>query len=406
MLAGQPANRTAIVTLRKELVNRLPAESKVLASKGIIVPMADVSVVSSSSFHVLETWWQDFSQWWLTGLRETIPARWFGWINGEPLPRLLIRRDCNLAVCSLALPAGMVETRLPLVRLGETLGGWLAERGLTREQVTVGPVLKSDLFFRRDLSVPKAALGAMPKILDQEVLRRTPFELSDIWHAAIPAKGGADDILAMCHWIIRKDRAEKALVELGLAASDVDFLATTGANGDVVPVIAFRATSHEDPPWARRAVKLLAGAGLGLAVFGLVAFEWCQSSRATDIEISLAEARQGARGGAEGINPEARLFAMKADVGILEIWDELSRILPDNTFLTETRIADGKVMVSGFSTDAARLVRIIDESPLFSQATLAAAITPDATEHKDRFSISFMVRSGRTVRGSLRSTGS
>ena len=85
---------------------------------------------------------------------------------------------------------------------------------------------------------------------------------------------------------------------------------------------------------------------------------------------------------------------MKADVGILEIWDELSRVLPDNTFLTETRIADGKVTVSGFSADAARLVRVIDQSPLFSGATLATAITPDATEHKDRFSITFKVRGG------------
>jgi general secretion pathway protein L len=91
---------------------------------------------------------------------------------------------------------------------------------------------------------------------------------------------------------------------------------------------------------------------------------------------------------------------MKADAGVLEIWDELSRVLPDHTFLTETRIADGRVTLSGFSADAARLVRIIDQSPLFSGATLAAAITPDATEHKDRFSITFKVRGGRTVRPS------
>jgi general secretion pathway protein L len=91
---------------------------------------------------------------------------------------------------------------------------------------------------------------------------------------------------------------------------------------------------------------------------------------------------------------------MKADVGILEIWDELSRVLPDHTFLTETRIADGRVTLSGFSADAARLVRIIDQSPLFTGAALAAAITPDATEHKDRFSISFKVRGGRTMRPS------
>ena len=79
------------------------------------------------------------------------------------------------------------------------------------------------------------------------------------------------------------------------------------------------------------------------------------------------------------------------------MWDELSRILPDHTFLTETRIADGTVTLSGFSADAARLVRIIDQSPLFSGATLTSAITPDANERKDRFSIVFKLRGARAA---------
>jgi general secretion pathway protein L len=235
------------------------------------------------------------------------------------------------------------------------------------------------------------------------VLRRTPFDLSDIWHAAIaPAEGDAA-ILNMCHWIIRKDRAEAALAELGLGMNDIDFLATPD-NAEVVPVISFRATADEDPPWAMRAVRLLFVAALATIILGSVIFEWTQSSVATSIETSLAEIRHDTHGGDDGSTPAARLFAMKAEVGILEVWDELSRILPDHTFLNEVRIADGKVAVSGFSSEAAHLVRIIDHSPLFSDAVLAAAITPDATEHKDRFSISFKVRGGR-IEGSAGSRG-
>jgi general secretion pathway protein L len=140
---------------------------------------------------------------------------------------------------------------------------------------------------------------------------------------------------------------------------------------------------------------------LGVFLLGLATFEWCQSSAATGVETSLDEAREAALGGGRGgFNQAASLFAMKADVGLLEVWDELSRVLPDHTFLTETRIANGKVTVSGFSSDAARLVRLIDQSPLFTGATLAAGITPDATEHKDRFSIVFKVRDGRLMRPS------
>ncbi|MDB5639689.1 MAG: hypothetical protein JWP51_4597 [Bradyrhizobium sp.] len=363
--------------------------------------MADISVARSDGFHVLAAWCQGFSRWWLSELRETVPSDWLSWVDGDAMPRLLIWRDRDLVVCRLASAAGPIETRLPLHRFGvAAIKDWLAECGLRRQQVIVGPVIGRDLFFLRNLSVPKAALAALPKILDQEVLRRTPLQLSDIWHAAIPAADKTTDVLAMCHWIIRKDRAEAAIAELGLTAGDVDFLAASDANGELLPVIHFRATNHEDPPWARRAVKLLAMAGLGVVMCGLVAFEWSQANVATGIEASLVAAREGAQGGRGGLNQTARLFAMKADVGILEIWDELSRVLPDHTFLTETRIADGRVTLSGFSANAARLVRIIDQSPLFAGATLAAAITPDATEHKDRFSISLKVRGGRTVRPS------
>lgn len=358
--------------------------------------MADVSVARSDGFHIIAARWQDFARWWLSELRQTVPSEWLSWIDGDAMPRLLIWRDGDAVACRLLLIAGPVETRLPLHQFGPAaLDAWLAECGLRREKVVLGPVIGRDLFFLRDLSIPKAALAALPKILDQEVLRRTPFQLSEIWHAAIPAADGATDILAMCHWIIRKDRAEAALAELGLATTDIDFLAASDADGELVPVIHFRATRQEDPPWARRAIKLLAAAGLGAVLLGLVAFEWTQASVAAGIEAALVEAREGARDGHSGFSQAARLFAMKADVGVLAIWDELSRVLPDDTFLTETRIEDGRVTLSGFSADAARLVRIIDQSPLFSGPSLASAITPDATEHKDRFSISFRLRGAR-----------
>jgi len=189
-----------------------------------------------------------------------------------------------------------------------------------------------------------------------------------------------------------------ALSELGLTSRDVDCLAVGGADGGTVPVITFRAKSDEDPPWALGAVRLLAAAALGTVLLGLIVFEWSQASVAGQIETALVEARRGAQSGRDGIDPAARLFAMKAEVGVLGVWDELSRILPDHTFLTETRLADGKVTLSGFSADAARLVRIIDQSPMFSGATLAAAITPDANERKDRFSITFKLRGARAVR--------
>ncbi|MCK1643016.1 PilN domain-containing protein [Bradyrhizobium sp. 157] len=368
------------------------------------MPVADLPAARAGGLHVLTAWGRSFAQWWLSGLRDAIPARWREWAEGEARPIATLWRDGNSITCRLMSAAGPAEIRIPCPQFDTAaLEQWLTEQGVSREATMVAPVISRELFFRRELSVPKAAFGALPRILDQDIVRRTPFQLSDIWHAATAVGEESNGVVPMCHWIIRRDRAEAALSELGLTSRDVDCLAVADAGGEALPVITFRAASDEDPAWALRAVRLLAVAAFGAVLLGLVVFEWRQASVAAAVETALSEARQSAQSGRDGMDPAARLFAMKAEPGILAVWDELSRILPDHTFLTETRIADGTVTLSGFSADAARLVRLIDQSPLFSGATLTSAITPDANERKERFSIAFKLRGARSARPSARS---
>jgi general secretion pathway protein L len=361
------------------------------------MPVADLPA-RAGGLHVFTTWGKGFAQWWLSGLREAAPARWREWAEGKARPQVTLWRDGDSITCRLVAAAGPAETRIPISYFNATaLEQWLTGQGASRDATTVAPVISRELFFLRELSVPRAAVGALPKILDQDIMRRTPFQISDIWHAATAMGQESDGVVPMCHWIIRRDRAEAALSEIGLTSRDVDCLAVVDADCEAFPVITFRTVSDEDPAWALRAVRLLAIAALGAVLLGLAVFEWRQASVAATLETALVEARQSAQNGRDGLDPAARLFAMKARTGILAVWDELSRILPDHTFLTETRIADGTVTLSGFSADAARLVRIIDQSPQFSGATLTSAITPDANEHKDRFSIVFKLRGARAA---------
>jgi general secretion pathway protein L len=349
---------------------------------------------------LLTTRWRSFSAWWLAGFFEVVPHGWLGWLNGHAVPRLLIRREGDFVVCEIQSAAVTAVTNIPLQRFGTpALDAWLVDCNLLRSQIRLGVKIDRKLFFVRDLKLPLAAKPALPRILDQEVLRRTPFQPAEILHSATIKSVASAEILSLHHWIVRKDRAERALTEFKLQLHDIDFLATSDAGDESAAVIWLSGANHEDPPWARRMTKMLAVAALGAVALGGFAFERCQSSAANAIEIALGEAREKALGG-DGhgsFNQTAQLFAMKDNASILEVWNELSRILPDHTFLTEARFVNGDIAISGLSADAARLVRLIDDSPLFTGATLAAGITPDAAEHKDRFSIKFKVRDGRSI---------
>jgi len=65
----------------------------------------------------------------------------------------------------------------------------------------------------------------------------------------------------------------------------------------------------------------------------------------------------------------------------------LSKIIPDNTYLTEMRIEDNKLRLSGVSLDAPALIRLIEQSRHFSRATFFAPTTRSTSDPGDRFNI-------------------
>lgn len=65
----------------------------------------------------------------------------------------------------------------------------------------------------------------------------------------------------------------------------------------------------------------------------------------------------------------------------------LSQILPDNTYVTELRVEGDKLRLTGVTHDAPRLIRLIERTRHFSQATFFAPITRSPTDGGDRFNI-------------------
>lgn len=328
------------------------------------------------------------AQLWLQEARATVPQAWLARFG--PLARSVLTLSLkDEAVCG-SLEGGPVAADVvwPLREASvASVVEWLKAHQLSRDDVTLQVALEAGTFLNRKMLVPAAALGSLPSIIAQEIVHRTPFDPADIWHTARPiteARGA--EIVEVEHWIIRRDRACAALEAFGVRPEDVDALVVSGIAPPLV--VPLRETSADQPQPARRLVLMAAAGAIAITLFGTIAVEWTASSEMN----RLGEAIEQVRGQGAGGAPAAQLLALRAIPGVVQVWEELSRVLPDHTYLNELRVTDGSVSISGYSADAAHLIRLLDQSPLFTGSHLAGAITPDSGEHKDHFSLAFRLR--------------
>lgn len=349
----------------------------------------DVKAITATALAALQTHARTAAGEWLREARAALPAAWLGWLGRHARPVLTLGLEQGEVHGRLEGERVAAEATWPLAGASiKHIAEWLKAQQLGREEVKIEVELEPELFLQRKMVVPRAALDSLPAIVVQDIVHRTPFDPAEIWHAAAPgASTSGPEIVDVEHWIIRRDRARAALVQLGLAPDDIDALIVAGSEPRAI--IPLRESSINDAPWGGRLGRAAIAAAIAITLLGAITVEWVASGEVTRIADAVFELRSQ---GSAGSDPAAQLLAIKAGPGVLEVWDELSRRLPDHTYLSELRVADGNVTIAGFSADAAHLVRLLDQSALFTAARLTGPITPDKAESKDRFTLAFRLR--------------
>jgi general secretion pathway protein L len=71
----------------------------------------------------------------------------------------------------------------------------------------------------------------------------------------------------------------------------------------------------------------------------------------------------------------------------VEVIDEVTRRLPDNTYLEKLSIEGDRLMLIGFSPEASGLVAKLEGSPLWRSPALSGALQPDPRTRLDRFTL-------------------
>lgn len=337
--------------------------------------------------------------------------------QGDEVRLLLTRRDENDRDTLREL--GRIPFDLAPREGDDPLAGVLSARvaGLPRWLL-----LPASDGLRRRLTLPAAAADRLREVLAFEIDRQTPFSLEDVsYDARVLARRGEQQIEAELV-VVPKPALDRALDGLSPALratlAGVDMIAdlpqaarpaeaTADANGDadaapaefeaqplgVNLLPAAQRRTRRDPSSMLNlilATIALAAVGAGLwqiranRIEAADAFEQeaklrsQQAKRVADEKKQLVDLVEGLR------------FLQNTRTGTpttVEVLDELSRRLPDNTYIEKVSIEGDKLLIIGLSNEAAGLVKLLQTSKLWRSMSLTGALQPEPRSGKDRFTL-------------------
>lgn len=340
--------------------------------------------------------------WWVKEFLALLPKSAAARLTGERAGRLLFSADGDDARISLyAQEAETVVRPLPGSYAPSALDDFLAAQGIARKDVLVGLEFEPGECFFRSFDIPAAAEKTLDRLALVEIERKTPFRLDEIFHGL--SVEALDGKLRVHQVVIKRAMVEKALTRIGADRSDFQILVARQETGRIFE-ISLAPKGGAVKPSAPVARWLgLCVAVLFVLAFGLIV--WRQQSKISTLEADISRTKTHAmvlRAKADELVREQNLLARirlkKVEtISFVDIWEEATRLLPNDSWLVELRLSEGKsgrrlIFLSGYSKSAAGLVGLIERSPLFAGAALTAAITPDAALDRERFALQARVR--------------
>jgi general secretion pathway protein L len=329
--------------------------------------------------------------WWFRDVWEQIIAGFFGRRDGRARRRLVSLGGDGVTLSWESAPQttellALSDLAARLKESGTQSGAWPAECALRLEE---GRALVRRL---SPIALPASRLRAAA-LLDLETA--TPFRPGDAHVLTLRAPDGGRGAGSSCAIVKRAilDPLIEACAEAGLKISRIDI-----AGGGRIHCVSAddlrRLPGRAGKPanfWAPALMLVITLSGFGTLAH--LAFQHDAAIRLVESRAGhLGEEAKAVRGAME--QRAARIAEIKGLRKSVEerklvsaIWEELARVLPDSSFLTDLAIKDSTVSISGYSAAASSIIVALEGSDMFDQASFTAPVVKVPGNAGDRFSI-------------------
>ncbi|SLN56833.1 PilN domain-containing protein [Oceanibacterium hippocampi] len=343
--------------------------------------------------HREKGWIGRFLDWWGGALRGALPPSLSRALGFEDDVLLLRQEPGRVAFWRLS---GGRNERIGEVSVVAGEAGAPPLAAAVRQAPSIVLRLSPDLGLRKTVRLPAAAAENLDEVLAFEMERQTPFRADKV-HFYYENLSAGEDGLSLDLSVVPRAPVQEWL----------DRLTTWGLRPDIVDLAddkPFRnpAPSRNLVPPERRSeraspVRTLNAVLLVAMLLAALLAVWSPrlwlERRSDALQAEIADlrpevedrlrARRLAAGDRTGL---LNAVADKASAPVAsQILERLSAILPDDTWIQQFNIVDGRVELQGSTSSAATLVPILEGAPEIASVAFRTAVSRDAVSGRENF---------------------
>ncbi len=344
-----------------------------------------------------------FLQWWFQGLGYLVP-RSLKTLFSPVKKRILLQfKDERLAV---VWPNQKSESPLDYYSIQETNDQKLFLKRLSKfhkEKHDISLCIPAKKGLRNILKLPLSAETDLSHILEFEIDRQTPFRREDIYsgHRLI-TKNPETNTLDVELNVVPKKSVDPQLAELkqiGVVPTRIELQNDNAEYG----INILQKSNSEGEHKATRYINfsLLFLTFLLTLVAIALPFKHLEDALKTskeEIELSRKEALEinNLKAAWEKSLEKQSFISDKVNSrkSMTVILDELTKIIPDNSWLNRLQLRGDTIRLHGESAAATDLIGIIEQSDYFSDARFQSPVTNNVSTGNDRFQITAKITDG------------
>jgi general secretion pathway protein L len=248
----------------------------------------------------------------------------------------------------------------------------------------------------REFTVPIANRVQARRIAKLQGRTSLPFESGEVVcdYAITDLKNG---FMKLTTVIVKRATLERQIDILARANCNPDIVDAVDANGNAYGVNLLE--SRAGRGIAAAAIPALLICALLLALFALQV-EWNKRGDALadlDVEIvnvkakidSLLKRSSEINAVADAVTSLRRKRVV--ELRAVELWNELARAVPDTAWINQLQATKSKISISGFAAEAAPIVSILEQEPLFQEVAFTSPVSFDPGVGAERFAIGLVL---------------